>query len=146
MSHTTHEGKYQARLLARTLNGESRPNCQAAPPQVVFTDPQVGAVGITEQQACDAGHAVRVVHRQLSDVAASAVFGETKGAATLVIDHEREVVLGTTIVGPLAGEMLHAATIAIVGEVPLDVLRSAIPAFPTMSEIWLELLEGDRKR
>jgi pyruvate/2-oxoglutarate dehydrogenase complex dihydrolipoamide dehydrogenase (E3) component len=61
-----------------------------------------------------------------------------------VIDRDRRVVVGATFVGAGVGELLHAATIAIVGAVPLDVLWHATPAFPTVSEVWLRLLEDER--
>jgi len=60
-----------------------------------------------------------------------------------VIEEGRDVVVGATFTGPEVAELLHAATIAVVGEVPLDRLDHAIPAFPTRSEVWLRLLEKD---
>jgi dihydrolipoamide dehydrogenase len=63
------------------------------------------------------------------------------GTAQLVVDDDRRVVVGATFVGPEVGEMLHSATIAVVGEVPLDRLWHAVPAFPSVSEVWLRLLE-----
>ncbi len=64
------------------------------------------------------------------------------GRARMVVDEDRQVILGMTFVGPDVAELLHAATIAIVGEVPLKRLWHAVPAFPTISEVWLRLLEG----
>ena len=143
----THQGKYQARLVGDIIAGRDATAWadNRAVPRVVFTDPQVAAVGKTEQQARDAGIEVRTVHYDIGDVAAGALHGKgVSGTAQLVIDQARRVVVGATFVGPAVGELVHAATIAIVGEVPMDTLWHAVPAFPTLSEVWLRLLEADR--
>lgn len=143
----THQGKYQARLVGDIIAGK---DLQAwadhhAVPRVTFTDPQVAAVGSTEQQARDQGVDVRTVRYDLAHTAGGALQGKgVKGTAQLVIDQRRRIVVGATFVGPGVGELLHAATIAIVGQVPLDTLWHAVPAFPTVSEVWLRLLEADR--
>ncbi|MPY80045.1 MAG: pyridine nucleotide-disulfide oxidoreductase [Actinophytocola sp.] len=143
----THQGKYQARLVGDIIAGR---DVQAwadnrAVPRVVFTDPQVAAVGKTEQQARDAGIDVRTVRYDIGSIAAGALHGkDVSGTTQLVIDQSRRIIVGATFVGPDVGELLHAATIAIVGEVPLDTLWHAVPAFPTLSEVWLRLLEADR--
>ena len=114
---------------------------RAAVPRVTFTDPQVAAAGLTEAQATDRGIQVRVVRARLENVAAAAVAGDrVTGMAQLVIDESRQVIVGATFTGPDIGEALHAATIAIVGEVPMERLRHAVAAFPTLSEVWLELI------
>ncbi|WP_419177480.1 hypothetical protein [Serinicoccus chungangensis] len=105
-------------------------------PQVVFTDPPVAWVGRTSAEAPDA----RVLDADMSAVAgASLQRDDVTGWARLVVQDDR--LLGATFVGPHAGELLHAATVAVVGGVPLSVLRHAVPAYPTVSEIWLKLLE-----
>jgi pyruvate/2-oxoglutarate dehydrogenase complex dihydrolipoamide dehydrogenase (E3) component len=112
---------------------------------VVFTSPEIAAVGMTEEQARRNGIVVRVVTYDIKRVAGAAVLGRGyRGTSKLVIDAEREVILGATFIGPRAGELLHAATIAIVAETPLDILWHAVPAFPTLSEVWLRLLETYR--
>lgn len=79
----------------------------------------------------------------IGHVAGAAARGKGyRGTCQLVIDNDRRTVVGATFVGPETGELLHAATIAIVGEVTLDQLWHAIPAFPTLSEVWLRLLEA----
>lgn len=114
----------------------------AAAPQVVFTRPEVATVGLTYQQALEAGHPAQAVTVSYGAVAGAALAADDHdGAATMVIDTDREVLLGATFVGPSAAEMLHAATIAVVAEVPLAQLWHAVPVFPTVSEIWLRLLE-----
>ena len=141
----THMGKYQARLAADAILGRQAEAWadHKAVPRVIFTDPQVAAVGMTEQQAHDAGIDARVVACPTESVAGSTVRGVgVSGTCQLIIDHHRRVVIGATFTGPEVADLLHAATIAIVGEVPLERLRHAVPAFPTVSEVWLKLVEG----
>ncbi len=143
----THQGKYQARQVGDIIAG--RPGSawadNVAVPGVVFTDPQVASVGRTEAEAREAGINVKTVRYSLGHVAAGSLYGKGAGGpAQLVIDEDRRVIIGATFVGPNAGELLHAATIAIVGEVPIDRLWHAVPSFPTLSEVWLRLLEQDR--
>jgi len=143
----THQGKYQARLVADIIAGRDRSAWadDRAVPQVVFTDPEIAAVGRTEPQARDAGIDVKVVTVAITSVTGAKLAGEgVTGKAQLVLDQERRVVVGATFVGPHVGELLHSATVAIVGEVPIDTLWHAVPAFPTVSEVWLRLLEADR--
>jgi pyruvate/2-oxoglutarate dehydrogenase complex dihydrolipoamide dehydrogenase (E3) component len=114
-----------------------------AVPSVVFTDPQLATVGLTEREAREQGIDVRVVHYPTGDVSGAKVHGlEIAGTSQMVVDESRRVIVGATFTGPGVGEMLHAATIAIVGEVPLDVLWHAVPTFPTISEVWLRLVEA----
>jgi pyruvate/2-oxoglutarate dehydrogenase complex dihydrolipoamide dehydrogenase (E3) component len=142
----THMGKYQARVAADAILHGSTDTAWAeerAVPSVVFTDPQLAMVGLTEEQARAHGVDVRVVSHGTGDVAGAAVLGRgITGTCQLVIDDARRVVVGATFTGPGVGELLHAATIAVVGEVPLDVLWHAVPTFPTVSEVWLRLLEA----
>jgi dihydrolipoamide dehydrogenase len=143
----THQGKYQARVVGDVLGGKDRSAWadHTAVPQVVFTDPELAAVGLSEQQARDAGLDVKTVSYDIGAVAGGALLGnDVRGRAQLVIDQSERVVVGATFVGPTVGEMLHAATIAVVGKVPIDTLWHAVPAFPTVSEVWLRLLEADR--
>lgn len=149
----THMGKYQARVCGDVIAARAKglpddlPALRAVAdafgaPQVIFTDPQVGAVGRTEEQARADGFTVRTVEYDLGAVAGANLFGDGyTGRAKAVVDEERRVLLGVTFVGPAVGEMVHAATIAVTAEVPLERLWHAVPAFPTVSEIWLRLLE-----
>ncbi len=138
-------GKYQARVVGDVILHGSSIEAWAdhrAVPSVVYTDPQLAMVGLTEHRARDEGIDVRVVGYGTGDVAGASVRGiGISGTSQLVIDETRQVLVGATFTGPGVGEMLHAATIAIAGEVPLDVLWHAVPAFPTISEVWLRLLE-----
>jgi dihydrolipoamide dehydrogenase len=153
----THQGKYQARICADVLvaraNGVDESTLatetkyrafadERMVPQVVFTDPQVAAVGLTEAQAREQGFDVRVVEFDLGSVSGAALEADSyTGKANLVVDEARHVPIGATFVGQAVDELLHSATIAIVGEVPMDRLWHAVPSFPTKSEVWLRLLE-----
>ncbi|GAC1410974.1 MAG: NAD(P)/FAD-dependent oxidoreductase [Actinomycetota bacterium] len=140
----THMGKYQARLAGDILAGkpvEDRADYVAIP-RVTFTDPQVAAVGFTEAQAKEKGIPLRVVRYKLGDVSGTYLRGKgISGTAQIVVDESKRVIVGATFTGPDVQEMVHAATIAIVGRVTVDDLWHAVPAFPTMSEVWLRLLE-----
>lgn len=113
-----------------------------AAPQVVFTRPEVASVGLTLAAAREAGYPARAVDYDLGSVAGAAVAADGyAGRARIVVDTERRVLLGATFVGPEVAELVHAATIAVVGQVTLDRLWHAVPAYPTVSEVWLRLLE-----
>lgn len=140
----THMGKYQARLAGDVIAGRDQRAWadHHANTRVVFTDPQVAAVGLTEPDAREAGLAVRTVDVGTVANAGGALLGKGYfGTSKLVIDADRDVMVGATFTGPGVGEMLHAATTAVVGEIPLARLWHAVPAFPTVSELWLRLLE-----
>ena len=140
----THMGKYQARIAGDHILGKdvSAWADHTATPRVVFTDPQVAAVGLTERQARDRGLRIRIVPYPYGASGGGEALGEeVVGTTQIVIDEDRRVIVGATFVGPGAGELLHAATIAIVGEVTLDRLWHAVPSFPTISEFWLRFLE-----
>ena len=141
----THMGKYQGRLAADAILGKNVAVVSDGPlsPRVIFTDPQVAAVGHTLGSAEAAGMVVRAVDVLTSGTAGASFVGRnTAGTSRLVIDDVRGVVVGATFVGFESGEFLHAASIAIVGEVPLERLAHAVPCFPSRSELWLQLLEA----
>ena len=152
----THQGKYQARAagdaMAARASGASDQDApwgahvatadHAAVPQVTFTSPEVASVGLTLAAANERGLRARAVDYELGYVAGASVHADDyRGTARMVVDEDRRVVVGFTVVGDDVAELLHAATIAIVGEVALDRLWHAVPSYPTMSEIWLRLLE-----
>jgi dihydrolipoamide dehydrogenase len=141
----THMGKYQARLAADSILGKEVQlrSDGGASPRVIFTDPQVGAVGLTLAAASEKALPVRAVDVETSGNAGGSFVGRgAPGTARLVVDEERRVVVGATITGSEVAEALHAATIAVVGKVPLEDLWHAVPSFPTRSELWLRLLEA----
>ena len=156
----THQGKYQARIagaaIAARASGvpllESDPwgahaatADHAAVPQVVFSDPEAAAVGLSLAEAEQAGHRVRAVDYDLASVSGAELYADGyRGRARMVVDLEREILLGVTFVGPGVGELIHSATIAVAGQVPISRLWHAVPSFPTISEVWLRLLEAYR--
>jgi dihydrolipoamide dehydrogenase len=140
----THMGKYQARIAGDVIAGKGIRDIASREivPRVTFCDPQVCAVGLTEAQARERYPDIRTVSYGTGDVAGAYTQGnDIKGTSFLVVDESRRVIVGATFTGPQVAELLHSATIAIVGGVPLDVLWHAVPSFPTISEVWLRLLE-----
>jgi dihydrolipoamide dehydrogenase len=114
-------------------------------PQVVFTDPEAAAVGLSLAEAEQAGLRVRAVDVDLSSVAGAGLYADGyRGRARMVVDTTRETVVGVTLVGPGVGELIHSATVAVAGEVPVSRLWHAVPSYPTVSEVWLRLLEAYR--
>jgi len=141
----THMGKYQGRLVADTILGRDVQlrSDGARSPRVIFTDPQVGAVGLTLARAQAAGLRVRHVDVETSGNAGGSFVGRgAAGTSRIVVDEDRRVLVGATITGAEVAEALHAATIAVVAEVSIDDLWHAVPSFPTRSELWLKLLEA----
>jgi pyruvate/2-oxoglutarate dehydrogenase complex dihydrolipoamide dehydrogenase (E3) component len=141
----THMGKYQARIAADVVLGRDARDRSSLDvvPRVTFTDPQVCAVGLTEQQARERGTPTRVVRVGTGTVAGASTLGRgIAGTSLLVLDEDRRVLVGATFTGPGTQELLHGATIAIAGAVRLEDLWHAVPAFPTVSEVWLRLLEA----
>lgn len=157
----THQGKYQARIAGAVIADRARGRALdpepwgrhrgtadlVAAPQVVFTDPEVAAVGLTTEEAEQAGRPVDVVDYDIGGVAGALQYlPDYRGRARIVIDPDRHVIIGATFAGPGVAELLHSATVAIVAEIPIDRLWHAVPSFPTISEIWLRLLETYRDR
>lgn len=141
----THMGKYQGRLAGDVIAGRDVHDIAdvRAIPRVTFTDPQVAAVGRTAEEARALGIAVRAVRCGTGEVAGAYTRGSgIAGTSQILVDEDRRVLVGATFTGPDVQELVHAATIAIVGEVPLERLWHAVPAFPTVSEVWLRLLEA----
>jgi pyruvate/2-oxoglutarate dehydrogenase complex dihydrolipoamide dehydrogenase (E3) component len=140
----THMGKYQARLAADRILGRPAELLSdgRTSPRVIFTEPMVAAVGHTLTSAREAGMRVRAVDRGFEANAGGSFVGhDAPGNARLIVDEDRGVLVGATFTGVDVAESLHAATIAVVGEIPVERLRHAVPAFPTRSEVWLYLLE-----
>jgi dihydrolipoamide dehydrogenase len=147
----THMGKYQGRICGDAIAARARGTEPSVTdwastrcvPQVVFTVPEVAAAGLTAQQAEHAGMRVRVVDYEIGNVAGAGLYADDyAGHAQMVVDEDRRVIVGLTLAGPGTGEMIHAASIAIAGEVPLERLWHAVPSYPTLSETWLRLLEA----
>lgn len=156
----THQGKYQARIAGAAIaaRASGRPLDPTpwgthsttadhhAVPQAFFTDPEAAAVGLTAEQAAQSGHRIKTIDVEIGDAVMGAKLyanGYT-GRARMVVDVDRGHLLGMTMVGPGVTEMLHSATIAVAGQVPVERLWHAVPCFPTVSEFWLRLLEAYR--
>lgn len=149
----THWGKYRARVLgaqirAHALGEEPESVPENVPvPQVVYTDPQVTSVGMKAAEARKDGHEIEVSQLPYNNSAGTSLLrDDAEGAAQIVVDARTGLLLGATFVGPEAAELIHPATVAIVGQVPVHVLRHAVPSFPAASELWLPLLEGLPRR
>jgi pyruvate/2-oxoglutarate dehydrogenase complex dihydrolipoamide dehydrogenase (E3) component len=141
----THMGKYQGRVAAAAILGREVADVAShgVVPRVMFTDPQVCAVGRTAAEARAAGLHVTVVTTATGEVPGAYTQGNgIRGTSQLVIDDDRRTVVGATFTGPGLQELLHSATIAITGAVTVDRLWHAVPSFPTVSEVWLHLLEA----
>ncbi len=141
----THSGKYQARIAADHILGHPATawaDTRGAP-RVVFTDPQVAAVGLTLEAAQTAGIEALAIDLPTSGTAGASFYGRgAPGTTRFVVDTEREVLAGVTFVGAEVADFLQAATIAVVGEVPLSRLAHAVAPFPTRSELWLKFVEA----
>ena len=152
----THMGKYQGRIagdvIAARAEGRAVDGLRYRDiadhdmvPAVVFTDPQVASVGLTESRASEKGIEVKAVEQDIGSIAgASLLRDDYSGRAKLVLDSSADTVVGATFVGADVAELLHSATTAIVGRVPLETLWHVVPSYPTVSEIWLRLLEALR--
>jgi dihydrolipoamide dehydrogenase len=153
----THMGKYQARACGDAIVARAKGELNAPPPawsrwvatadhravpQVIFTDPEIASVGLTEEQAKQKGLNVHAVEFEIGSVAGASLTADGyRGYAKMVVDQDRRVIVGVTFIGQDVGELIHAGTVAVVGEVPLDRLWHAVPSYPTISEVWLRLLE-----
>ncbi|MBO0836813.1 MAG: NAD(P)/FAD-dependent oxidoreductase, partial [Actinobacteria bacterium] len=155
-----HQGKYQARIAGDVIAARAAGRAlDTAPwgahvitadhhavPQVFFCDPSAGMVGLTADQAERAGHRIRVVDVDMgATVAGAGLFADGyTGRARMVVDEDSGFLLGVTLVGPGVEELLHSATVAVAGQVPVTRLWHAVPSFPSVSEVWLRLLEAYR--
>ena len=153
----THQGKYDARIAGDAIAARAKGRTlsltpwstyaatadHAAVPQVTFTDPEVASVGLSAAEAEKAGIPTRVVDYDIASVAGATIASDKYvGKARIVVDEDRKVLVGATFVGLEVGELLHSATVAIVGEITIDRLWHAVPSYPTLSEVWLRLLES----
>jgi dihydrolipoamide dehydrogenase len=149
----THIGKYQARVAGTVIAARARGEALTGPwtqhaatadhgvvPQVVFSDPPLASVGLTEQAARAKGLPVTAVSYDLGNVAGGSLYADhNKGWAQLVVADD--CLVGATFYGPGVSELMHAATVAIVGKVPLQRLWHAVASYPTQAEVWLRLLD-----
>lgn len=128
----THVALYQSAIVVAGILGLEHPPARYdAVPRAAFTDPELGAVGLTEAQARDGGRDVIAVVKQLPATFRGWLHGSGNGIIKLVADRDSGVLLGATAVGPRAGDMLGMLNLAVHARVPLAELRSMIYAFPT---------------
>jgi pyruvate/2-oxoglutarate dehydrogenase complex dihydrolipoamide dehydrogenase (E3) component len=132
----THVGKYQARIACADILGQPRIADYRAVPRVLFTDPEIASVGLSEQDARDQGIDVLATSIDLpTSIARPYTYEEEpRGLFGVVADAQRQVLVGAWAVAPLAGEWIHQAVLAVRAEVPLATLRDTIAQFPTYSE------------
>ncbi|MGP4009691.1 dihydrolipoyl dehydrogenase family protein [Streptomyces sp. 4N124] len=157
----THQGKYQARIAGAVIGARAKGEPlddgrwgrhastadSAAVPQVVFSEPEVTSVGLTTREAERTGRRVDVVDYDIGRVAGAVQYADGyRGRARVLIDVDRGTVVGVTFVGPGTQELLYSATVVIASEAPVERLWHAVPAFPTISEVWLRILETYRDR
>ena len=156
----THQGKYQARMASTAIGARAHGQLLDttpwgahvatadvhAVPQVFFTDPEAASVGLTAIQAQEVGHRIKTVDVNIGEAVPGANFYADgyAGRARMVVDLDHGYLLGVTFVGPGVAELLHSATIAVAARVPIDRLWHAVPCFPTISEVWLRLMEAHR--
>ena len=135
----THVGKYQARVTAADILGRPARADYGGIPRVVFSDPEVAAVGLSEEQAQEQGIETATTSVELADAIARPWTYEEKprGSLGVIADRERQVLVGAWAVAPLASEWIHVAALAIKAQVPLSVLRDTAPQFPSFSEAYL---------
>jgi pyruvate/2-oxoglutarate dehydrogenase complex dihydrolipoamide dehydrogenase (E3) component len=133
----THVASYQAGVAADTILGRPRVADYRAVPRVVFSDPEVAAVGLTEAQAREQGIAVTVTTGELSDLDRTETYGRgLRGTFGVVAGETDGVILGAWAVGPIASEWIHAMVVAVKARIPLDTLRDSMAQFPSFAEAW----------
>ncbi|GAA2171668.1 NAD(P)/FAD-dependent oxidoreductase [Agrococcus versicolor] len=148
----THMGKHEARICGEVIGvvaggGDALDvvGVDEDPlTQVVFTEPEVAAVGITHAEALERGMRVERVAIDLAVAGTALQRDDAGGRVVAIVDADRDVLVGATLVGHGVAELLHAATVAVATQVPLSRLWHAVPAYPTASEIWLRVLEALR--
>ena len=129
----THVSKYQARIACGDILGHPVQADYRAVPRVLFTEPEVASVGLTEADAREQGiDAVSAVIDPPTSIARPYTYEEDpKGTFAVIADRERGVLVGAWAIAPLAGEWIHQAVLAIRAEIPLPVLKDTIQQFPT---------------
>jgi pyruvate/2-oxoglutarate dehydrogenase complex dihydrolipoamide dehydrogenase (E3) component len=128
----THVSMYQSERVAKVILGEELGDYDTSLPRVTFTDPEIGGVGMTEHQAREKGISVRIGSTDLSASSRGFVHGPgNTGLIKLVIDDDRDVIVGANCVGPDGGETLSALAFAVRAEIPVATLKNTIYAYPT---------------
>lgn len=139
----THVAMYQGRIVADNILGKERQADYRGIPRVVFSDPEIAAAGLSEEQADEQGIEAATATVELPNVIARPWTYEEnpRGHLGLVADRKRRVLVGAWAVAPLAGEWIHQASQAIRAEIPIEKLLDSVAQFPTYSEAYLKALE-----
>ncbi len=139
----THAAMYQGRIVFTDICGESARADLTAVPRVVFSDPEVAAVGMTEEQARNAAIDVATQRITLKDSVSRpwTYEREPRGELSRLVDRARRVLVGAWAVAPLTSEWIHYAALAIKAQIPLAVLKDTVAQFPTYTEAYLKALE-----
>ncbi len=128
----THVAMYHAERVVKSILGEPQDDYDTSFPRVTFTDPEIGAVGLTEKQARDQGINVRVGTSSIPESSRGWLHSVgNEGVIKLVIDDDRGVIVGATSAGPTGGETLSALAFAVRAEMPVAMLKNTIYAYPT---------------
>jgi dihydrolipoamide dehydrogenase len=139
----SHVAMYQGRIVVADISGEHVRADYSAVPRVVFSDPEIAAVGMSSEQAQEAGIDAVSQTVALKEVAARPWTYETdpRGELSIVVDRDRRQLIGAWCVAPLASEWIHYAALAIKAEIPLSTLSDTVAQFPTFTETYLKAIE-----
>ena len=121
-------------LRDNLLHGAERSITNRLVPYTVFTDPQLGRVGVTEAQARESGARVGVARMPMSSVARAVEMDESRGLMKVVVDLDTDQILGASILGIEGGEIMAMLQIAMMGNLPYTALRDGVWAHPTLAE------------
>jgi pyruvate/2-oxoglutarate dehydrogenase complex dihydrolipoamide dehydrogenase (E3) component len=121
-------------IRANLIDGGSRTTAGRLVPYTVFTDPQLGRIGLTERQAREAGRTYRVAAMPMSHVARALEVDEPRGLMKVLVDPESRLLLGAAVLGLEGGEIMAMIQLAMMGGLPYDRLRDAVFAHPTLAE------------
>ncbi len=140
----THVAMYQARVVADNILGTARTARYDGIPRVVFSDPEVAAVGLTSEQAADRGLATASAEVDLANAIARPWTYEKdpRGHLGVLADIDRQVLVGAWAVGPQASEWIHTAALAVREEIPISRLLDSVAQFPTYNEGWLKAVSA----
>jgi len=141
-----HVASAQGVVAAANALGGSRALSYDAVPSCVYTRPEVASVGLKENQAVEAGFDVSTSKFQLSALGKAMITGDTTGFVKIVADSKTEKVLGVTIVGPHATDIIHEVVLAVHAGITVEQIASMIHAHPTLSESIHEAIEGIHKQ
>jgi pyruvate/2-oxoglutarate dehydrogenase complex dihydrolipoamide dehydrogenase (E3) component len=130
----THVSLDDSRVVRAALEGGSRSTAGRLVPYTVFIDPELGRVGLTEREARDRGHDVRVARLPAAAVPRTRTLGAPRGLLKAVVDRDDDRILGAAVLAASGGEVIAAIQMAMLGGLTASSLRDAVLAHPTMAE------------